>query len=180
MNNPGELGQISLPKILEFKKKVPWGRPKKSFSEIDVGLNNNTMSQQEGRIALAQGYIDHDKFIDVAVINQKRDKFAVLFYDPINAVFDLSDYFMVDSAQETSVITSIIIMKDSSELQSFMIVYKKEAASKTSFLKFFIQSERGVFNETNSTLSNFELFRNTQPMLIDIDGDERTDMLLQS
>ena len=75
-------------------------RPKNAFYEIEVGFANNLHAKLKdnfnGRYVMAYGFIDNDKFNDVVVINQKRNAFAVYFYEEPSTMFTINDMMMVD------------------------------------------------------------------------------------
>lgn len=146
-----------------------------------MGLNHSSfISQTEGRYVMGYGYIDDDKMVDVVIVNQKRTKFAVYYYDDKATTLGLTEYISVDSSKPDLEITSILVLKDSSDFQSLMVIYKETKDQVNTRIKLYEHAKvRGDFIEvTNSTLSGFELYKSTQPMLIDIDGDMNTDIIL--
>lgn len=55
-------------------------------------------------------------------------------------------------------ISSVIISKDATELQSLYIVYQKDPSDATSFIKVFRQESLGKFSEmTESLINNLEI-----------------------
>ena len=124
-------------------------------------------------------YIDDDKFIDIVIVNQARNKFAVYFWDNHQTTFSMSTLTEVDQSNPNLTITGIIPLKDKNALMSLMIIFKTDPLQQNAKIKIFEQVKQGVFKEQMfSIVKDQELYQGVHPMFFDIDGDMDIDLLV--
>ena len=128
---------------------------------------------------MAYGFIDEDNKNDLVTINNDKNAFKVHLWTQAALKFKAADeYTKVDIDSPNAKILSIMISRDELKLQNLYVIYQKNLGDPVSYIKVFKQPSRGAFVElTDSKLNNLQLHEQTQPFILDIDGDMRTDLV---
>ena len=122
---------------------------------------------------MAIGDMNNDKHADIITVNNQMDHFTVHYYNPETLKYDESAPKAIDLMSGGQItIASIVISRDMNKNQSLLVVYNR-ANVENSFIKVFSANpQNGQFYENkDSDLNMLELYKDSQPFFLDINGD---------
>ena len=117
-------------KIEEFHPQLFWNRPREGFYDVDVGFNDPA---GEGMKIMAIGDINNDKNADVITVGEGQDSFQLHLYNQTTRRYDAQ----MPPKPVQAKISSIVIARDMTELQSLYIIFDEDKEHKKGLMKVF-------------------------------------------
>ena len=146
------------------------------FYEIDVGLGPST--DFEGMRIAAMQDMNNDKLIDLITLNSDANVITVFYFSDATKQYSTSAEIVLSATQQ---VQSVVVTKSATALQGLMAVVSDSATGNTT-LQWYSQTQTswGGYSFSSMTLNemnNVVIMPNTQPIVMDINGDQIMDVL---